>query len=387
MRLIKIMGKKAGKKGEVEVQFNWMLVLIIGALILLGFFGFSQKQKIISEAKLAEETLTQLNLALSGSKVSADTANIITVPKKRLEFSCNLKECNEYGCPSSFTIEDSGISKPYNTHALFSPNFLEGEGMTTWALDWSIPYRSANFIYVTNPSVRYIIVYNASDEDSRNLAFAINNSVPSRVYDTAGKKAFSFELVKVSELYSALDSNNFKVEDQNNFKIKLIFTGNAFKNQNIKLGHESMSAIKIKPETETLDGFGNIEFYKYVKNSNSGILYSEKPYFGKASLFGAIFSEDASSYECNMRKGINSAIIMTKINKARINDLEKETTSGACKANYGFAKDNMEAIEEELGKAAKANLTRQSFQQLNSLRQELESLNSNIQRLSCPTIY
>ena len=41
------------KKGIIEIQFNWIFVLVVGAIILVFFFGFVQKQKSFAEEKNA----------------------------------------------------------------------------------------------------------------------------------------------------------------------------------------------------------------------------------------------------------------------------------------------------------------------------------------------
>lgn len=354
------------KKGAIEVQFNWVMVLIIGALILLAFFGFSQKQKSISEIIIADDALTQLNMVLSGAKVSSDTANVIQVPKKKVEFLCDSLSCNSYGCSSSFRIGE-GLTRSYNVHPIFSPDFLLGKSMTTWALDWSIPYRVSNLVFITNPEVKYILVYDADSED---FARNINNSLPERIFDVAGRKVFSFDLV---------DFDNFeKVTRKNNFKTRFVFLNLADENLRFissTFANSDVSVLRILSENDF--EIGIVEFYK--KRGNLYESDQQYPFMGKATLFAAIFAEDGNIYSCNMKKALNSARIITDLNLDRISRIPEQTP--ICEAYYSQAEEVLNKIKNDL------QLDQASFDRLNSYKEELEGINLNLQRQSCPTVY
>ncbi len=371
------------KKGAIEVQFNWVMILIMGALILIVFFSVSQKQKNISEQRISDKSLSQLNIVLAGSKVSADTANIIAVPKNEIQFSCDNRTCTKYGCLSNFKIKGMNqAGKNYNVNPVFSPNSLKGEAVTLWALDWSIPYRVSNLVYITNPEIRYIIVYNETTTGSREAAIEINNTLPESVYSVSGRRAFNIEITSINNLDRIRNKNNFK----SNF---VIVNGRgvgdidpSFLNSDVKVMN-----IEINDADEGIDGFGSIQFFELRKVFEEGqtiqkyFVTSQKPFLGKASLFGAIFSEDSSTYECNMRKAINSGKITTELTIDRINRLTP-LSPPLCQSYYSGAKDTLTNIDASL-----SQFSLEGFFSLYNYGKELESINLNLQKQSCATIY
>ena len=71
------------KKGVVEIQFNWMFVLIAGAIILALFIGIILRQKGISETTTNALILNNLDAVLSGSEVSVGTVNVVKMPEAK----------------------------------------------------------------------------------------------------------------------------------------------------------------------------------------------------------------------------------------------------------------------------------------------------------------
>src|SRR3989338_4798058 len=265
-----------GKKGAIEVQFNWVMILIMGALILIVFFSVSQRQKTISEQRISDKSLSQLNIVLAGSKVSADTANIVSVPKNEIQFSCDLATCTKYGCLSNFKIKGMNqAGKTYNVNPVFSPSSLKGEAVTLWALDWSIPYRVSNLVYITNPEVRYIIVFNETNPGSREAALEINNTLPESIYLVSGRRAFNIEIVSISNLDKTKNKNNFK----SNF---IIVNGRGIGNIDPSFLKSDVKVMNIdfNDASEGINGFGSVQFFELDDSTKNYILKSEKPFIG-----------------------------------------------------------------------------------------------------------
>jgi len=64
------------KKGVVDIQFNWIFVLISGAILLIIFTGIIINQKDISQTSIDVLVLKNLNAVLAGSEVSTGTVNV-----------------------------------------------------------------------------------------------------------------------------------------------------------------------------------------------------------------------------------------------------------------------------------------------------------------------
>ena len=256
-----------GKKGIVEAQLTWVFILIVGVIILLFFIGIAQKQKQIADMKASANILQQLDAILTGAEVSSGTSSLIKIPKMELKLDCN-----------SFSI--GGITKPLKTRVVFSPDLIKGRQLITYNLDWSVPYRVTNFLYLTSPEVRYILVGDAEDLDN-DLPDVINKEV---VYDI----------------------NNIENININNYKVKFIFKENNNPSQNdfpdLK---EEISAINILDD-------------QYISFYNDGEWSDSVRYYDTASLLGAIFAEDQEQYECAMKKAFEKFNVVTAFYKKRI---------------------------------------------------------------------
>ena len=58
------------KKGVIEVQFNWVFIIIIGAVIIAFFVNMSMKQKGVSEEKLSVTIAEHMKTILTGAEVT-----------------------------------------------------------------------------------------------------------------------------------------------------------------------------------------------------------------------------------------------------------------------------------------------------------------------------
>ncbi len=63
------------KKGAIEIQFNWLFVLIVGAVILIIFSGIIIKQKNISVEKQYDYSIPKITA--SGNELNQVWTNLI----------------------------------------------------------------------------------------------------------------------------------------------------------------------------------------------------------------------------------------------------------------------------------------------------------------------
>ena len=133
------------KKGVIEIQFNWIFVLIAGFVIISLFTAIIVKQKDIYIKSTNVMVINHLDAILSGYETSAGTVDIVRLSKTTIEFT-----------PNSYSIGD--VSKQFNALNVFTPSVLEGTSIITMTLEWSIPYRVTNFVYLTNNKIRYVFV-------------------------------------------------------------------------------------------------------------------------------------------------------------------------------------------------------------------------------------
>jgi len=369
------------KRGVIEVQFNWIFILIIGGLILVFFLGVVRTQKKVAETKISVTISTDLRAILSGVEVSTQTASLIDIPKTEIEYDC-----------LGYSVGGVAGMRPI---ASFSPNIIKGNNLLSWTLPWSVPYRVMNFIYLTSPEVRYIIV-DDDDADPGSLANELNESLPENyvIEDGQEKLLMNKELITISDWVSNRDT---EIIDKNHYKVRLIFFGTDLldalnkdtPNELAQLG-EDLTAISVLPSPGLgLDGHGEITFYKQG-SLDEFEEDSTTYYLGKASLIAAIFAEDIESYNCNMQRAFKKFGFITDIYLKRTIELKDyyyyESINPSCESTYSSAKPKLEDIKdktvilsEELNPTDIENI----YNEISSIVNE----NDKAQKLSCPEIY
>ena len=98
------------KKAMIEIQFHWIFILIVGAVILLFFATMIYRQKTVSETGISADVLVNLESIISGSMISTKTLNLLDIPKGT---EISYKDCNQY--------EVGPYNKQTNTIVMFAP--------------------------------------------------------------------------------------------------------------------------------------------------------------------------------------------------------------------------------------------------------------------------
>ena len=276
------------KRGIIELQFNWIFVIIAGAIIFLFFINIVNKQREFSEMRASGTIVTNLDSILTGAQISTNTINVIEMPKLEIGF-----ECNRYFVGPA--------PKSTKGNVIFAPGLLKGKEVITWTKEWNMPYRVTNFLYITDPELRYIIINN-----SQNLGQTLFDELP----DEMNKEV--------------IDPNELKnLKNKNNYKVKFIFLGgetvlnNPLTNGLEKLKRtddEDITAINITTldeDSSIIPTTGTIVFLK--KDNNRWEPELETHYLNKESFYGAIFAEDRDMYNCVMKKAFKKLNLVTTI--------------------------------------------------------------------------
>ena len=368
------------KRGIVAVQFNWIFILIVGALIILFFIVMVKRQGGISEEKSQIEIRSKFKTILVSAKQSTGTLFSMYLPKTELEFGC-----------SGFSV--AGTSS-VDLGEVFAPDLIRSSKnvIYLWALDWEIPYKVSNFVYLTSPDVRYIIIGDRETE-AQDLYYILPDNV------TKG--------------YLPVDASPdpIVVNNLNNYKVRFIFfdsnTLTRLQTTFPKTKNKDITALLIDQNSgclsEAFDGCGEVTYY--VSDGNTFKLdfpYGTTPYLKKESLFGAIFSENKEIYECTMEKALVSAKIVSKIYQNRTEFLynhfspaPENPATGRCTIwfQYGYSgPPNSGAVAKIAKIIEKADsVSSGNFLDIyNAAYQSgggLESMNRIFQSNSCPVVY
>lgn len=310
--------KRLHKKADVEIQINWIFILIVGGIILIFFIGLIMKQKTVSTTKLNINIRESLDTIFTSSQVASGTANLINTPDLEVDFDCDNYYIGDF---------DSGISKALGkTRIIFVPDRLEGKQLITWSMEWNMPYKIVDFLYIIPKNVRYIFIYNTPDEKS--FAEEIIGLMPKDVEP---------ELVHVNEIGSLKHTNSYKTRF-------VSFANQELTGETVELDKsfekKDLSYLSIIPDQNSRES-GDVVFTVYAKDKPSNSyrfdyarstqdastlpymdynpeFVTEKRY---PTLFGAIITDSIDIYECMLKRALKRHSYITSIYDSRMQQI------------------------------------------------------------------
>lgn len=290
----------SNKKGAVEVQFNWIFVLIVGALILVFFINISNAQRKSADQTLAYDLLSKVDLIMNGALTIPKTGQVFDMPNIPFNLECNR-------------VTALGVSRQFPDRITFGPDELKGKKLVIWSQDWTVPFKVSNFLYLTTSNVRYVIVAN-SDDPQYSVAEDWYNKLPENI---------------TKEI-----SNLSSLKDKKNYKIKLIF----------------LSQIDPLEGTAGYDNLTNMQLPDFIKNLPNGAVSgayinedsirfivkeqdpikgaylnfdgaTETKIYGDPMIFGAIFAENLEEFNCSYAKAFERLHYVSEVYQTRETEL------------------------------------------------------------------
>ncbi len=340
-------------KKAIEIQFNWIFVLVAGAAILLFFTVIIAKQKNISDISTKTTVLKSIEAIIAGASVTTDTTKIDDIPESSIEVSCGR-------------VSIGGVSKQYQNLILFAPNLIKGNRLIWQTAAFSVPYKATNLLFMTSARARYIIIA----DDSDNIAREINKLLPS-------------DLVK--EFYKPTQAST--IRNENNYKVKFIYffmdPENSVLSPFKDLPDSDVTAIKV---TGDLDK-GEIEFFE--KKGQSWDSKGTSSYITKSSLLGAVYTGALETYECSMRNVFARLNIVTSVYIDKTQELEtSHPPPSNCYTPYLSSLSYLGNIRSSSNNLAKSeNFAEQDIVAITSAKSTLSAKNKILQENSCPLIY
>ena len=285
------------KKGIVEVQFNWIFVLIVGGILIITVTSVIIKQKNSAENSIRITLLNTLRSLIASSSVSSGATMSASMPKAEVVYECN-----------KFSIGD--ISKSYNGLVMFGPSSLKGKNISMQNIVLDMPYRTANFLYTSTDDVNYIFVY----ESSNTFAKSVDESISPK-----------FKKSKTDSTLSGI-SNDF------NYKVRFIFFetlisdfSNTPLSQFNSMPDKDVTAVLVNSEAD--ENAGPVTYDRKYNNAgnyewNSVSIVNTVNYFKMPSLIGAIFmdsgEETAEQYNCVMDNALQRIKMVTEFYKSKV---------------------------------------------------------------------
>ncbi len=329
------------KRGIVEVQLHWVFVMIAGAVILAFFIGIVAKQRAASESNIVFNVKNDLNLLITGSKVSS---GIIPLEIYDYEFGFS---CNEYTIQNQ---RQSLLGKP-----VFAAEKIKGGKILLWSVPWKFPFKIDNILYATSPKIRYIFLGN-SDEIYGEIPFSINKVLASDLNALQDEGDYAIRLVVFSAAQGQLYIPNWMKKYE-------------------------VSAVIVQPQASIYNEVqGNLQFYQYAKNGWT--LEGNSKYFTKEGLLGAVFSQNLNDYNCVMA---NAVAELNAVSNIYLDRIKLIYDTGVCPLFYGTENQFL------VSSLASATETKENWQNnveiMLDAKQKIENLNRDIQYQSCPVIY
>ncbi len=144
------------ENNKAQGQFNWIFVIVAGAIILGFFVMFAVKYIDLQTKKENAELTSGVYNSLYGlRKSSIDTETEINlIMNKQITVSCNDIAIGNF------------ISKSLSDEFVFAPEKMQTSKIQLWMQTWNFPFRIANFFYLTTNDRTYYVIY---DSDSENF--------------------------------------------------------------------------------------------------------------------------------------------------------------------------------------------------------------------------
>lgn len=363
------MGMK--RKGFIEVQINWVFVLIAGAMILVVAFSFITKLRASSKVQIADTLVKDIEAIVSGAEVAKGGAQTVSVPKVNIEFSCT-EDC-------SCGIRIGPAERPFKDKLIFAPDNLEDIEIIFLALEWKVPFRVGNFLFASNKFVKYFVLYDNDDGQTQEIIEMFKKKIPE------GLKVDYVDLRKRG--LGTLHPENFD-------EVKFVFVNTQGTPDVMgldKFRRIDFNAVKITPPAA-------VSFFDKKSKKKLGFKGVTSAYLGEASLFAALFADNSVMYNCNMEKAIRRLGYIAQVYGGRAQQLYDESVQpdspiGHCGpvANLpSYKTDVYEEIFQKMAQRAETlalNIEPKTAGKLTSYISQLEAANQRFLLGSCPLLY
>ena len=275
------------KRGQGE-QFNWIFVIVAGAVILGFFVMFTFKYIELQEKRQDVETVRFFGSGVLGAssklQVGSGGAAIDSQGDGGLRFGYNVNLgylCNEDDATILINGGENAYYELEDEIVFINEEVKVGAvtGLDLWILPWNFPFHITNFVYLANSKDKFYLIYDQNSNDFVNNEIEISSV---------------FNLEKVQEQQIKLGSNTKIVFFTNQIPSASSIVSMKKNFENINFAHVSLSDKEIR-------------FFE--DNSWSG----PAKYYSKEQLYGAIFSNDAENFECNINRSLDRVKVVAQI--------------------------------------------------------------------------
>jgi hypothetical protein len=248
-----------GKKGAVEVQFNWIFVLIAGALVLMLITGFVFRWMRSAGSEVSAESLRNIETLITATGTVEGETRLIDIPRVSMGYDC-----------MRLSFGDASIGS-VQTGNLFAPRLIRGDRLIIWTKGLFLPFYSGNAVFIAPDAARYIVVANATTKTlNKSLAEGLSN-LNVHFTDSAGY---------------------LMLADENNYHAVVVFLGEL--QSPPPYFRQAPKAIKVRAHEGNVSG--TLEFY--TSSGSAWVPAGLSEWTGEVMLTGAVVSGEHDIYQC-----------------------------------------------------------------------------------------
>lgn len=297
------------KKGQLTLTFNWVYVLIAGAVILLFFIGVIVKQKSISEEKLSYDISRTLESIITAATVSEKTLNKIDtsgLTDYTIFFNCEIEGGGFRDIFSGYGIEGTSATVETPIEAVFAPEEIQTAEIIAWSLPYNFPFKVMDLLMITSINTKYYVIA----DDSANFKEELEN---------ATSDSLNIEFVDVSDYANLKAGNNFHVRiidfDESSNEVS---DGKAVPEDFKGLDDSQVSAVSFRDVKTAIyhEKRGNV-----FKETGQVVITSLPSVERNAAKFALIFAGSEDDYKCNMVKAFKRLQILAEVYEEKYNEL------------------------------------------------------------------
>lgn len=312
------------RKAEVEISFNWIFILLVGAAFLFFFFNIINWQIDDGEQTTQRTISARLGPIFDALQSNPETVKVHDRVAFEVDFRCDLDTGHEYQLVNSNQI----VQLPYQL--FFTPERIGGSRLISLVKKFSVPYDIDSLLLLTDERTEYVFL------GSDNTITRFYNLLPD-------------EFVK-RQINSI---NDYRAQD---FRHTIFISSSELEN----LPQRSSNVV--------------------LQNNNVKINGEEFRRVNDALTLAAIVSGDEKNFKCTFDKLIKKTEIINDILINRSNTLGQhyvDIGNSVCASLY-----QPEIVSNRINDVITNN------NQFNNQRiQDIAQANSNLRRQSCITIY
>ncbi|MEM4244795.1 MAG: hypothetical protein QXR60_01140 [Candidatus Nanoarchaeia archaeon] len=309
------------KRAVLAPVFKYIFVMVAGGIILLFFVKFAMDMVSTGEKVTSAELGYLFDESLNALSVSEDQSEPIPGDPWPSDITINVgvgPNCGKFSSGGSWFSANKII---------FSPSILKGRQLLAWTQSWYYPFEVDNFYFLTVKRSKYYLVY-PSDSNVMSFVKSIDSiALPSDTLEHI-PKSFDVESIPESQVVGKLGS-----AAQYDF-VKFVFFKNAKIPANFNARYVKIDYSECEADFDDDDCRGKVDF----PNGKSSF------FVGKPMLYGAIFTDDYETYNCQLSRIYSRLSLMSEFYSKKADFLSHPSKFPSCEL-YSAVKTNLASIK------------------------------------------